>query len=47
MCDASIVDLGFIVEAAHRELNAIPATIPGDRRPLTYRLAEAQISTVS
>jgi hypothetical protein len=29
------------------ELNATPATIPGDRRPLTYRLAEAQISTVS
>ena len=23
------------------ELNATPATIPGDRRPLTYRLAEA------
>ncbi len=30
-----------------QELNATPATIPGDRRPLTYRLAEAQISTVS
>jgi hypothetical protein len=27
------------------ELNATPASIPGDRRPLTYRLAEAQIST--
>ena len=23
------------------ELNATPASIPGDRRPLTYRLAEA------
>jgi hypothetical protein len=29
------------------ELNTTPATIPGDRRPLTYHLAEAQISTVS
>jgi hypothetical protein len=29
------------------ELNATPAVMPGDHRPLTYRLAQTRISTVS
>jgi len=35
------------LELLTEELNATPAAMPGDRRPLTYHLAEAQISTVS
>jgi len=34
------------LELLTEELNATPAAMPGDRRPLTYPLAEAQISTV-
>ena len=35
------------LELLTEELNATPAAMPGDRRPLTYHLAETQISTVS
>jgi hypothetical protein len=35
------------LELLTEELNATPATMHADHRPLTHQLAEAQISTVS